>query len=250
MNLKVENLSKMYGNKLVLQDINLTLQGGDIVGLLGKNGVGKTTFLNCLIDLVEPSTGKFFYNDILLESERQKFKRDLGILSDVVPPIPEFTGYEYLEFLSCIFELKKEDFTQRTNELINFFFDDPSSILKSKISTYSTGMKRKIGLCGAVLHRPSVLLLDEPFAGLDPVAVKQLISFIEIYQSPNRIILIASHDLAYIQKVVNRILVLDETKIKFDGLLSDFTSHGTKFIDNALFELLSPQLKKATFDWI
>ncbi|GAB3927385.1 ABC transporter ATP-binding protein [Larkinella terrae] len=249
MELVISNLSKSYHQKTVLDSINLAFQGGDVVGLLGKNGSGKTTLLNCLIDLIAPDSGQFFFNDEELTGDRLPFKEELGIVSDVIPPVPEFTGTDYLRFKGLIHRLDESTFKKRSTDLTNFFFDD-ASVLKKKISQYSTGMIKKISLCGAILNTPSVLILDEPFAGLDPVAVRQLISFLQTYRRADRIILIASHDLSYIEEIASRILVLDDTQIKFNGELAKFTEQGTKVISEALFELLAPKTKQTTFDWI
>ncbi|AQG78098.1 ABC transporter ATP-binding protein [Spirosoma montaniterrae] len=249
MELCIQNLSKSYQGKSVLSSLNLTFQGGDVVGLLGKNGAGKSTLINCLIDLVAPDAGQFIFNGQVLTGDRLAFKKVLGILSDVIPPIPEFTGTDYLRFIGLVHKIDAVTFQKRSKELTDFFFDDTNMFNKT-ISQYSTGMIKKIGLCGAILNVPSMLILDEPFAGLDPVAVKQVIAFLQMYRRPDRIILIASHDLNYVEEVANRILVLDDAKIKFDGELTDFTAQGTKVISEALFDFLAPRKKVMTFDWI
>lgn len=249
MELLIKNLSKAYQGKQVLDSLSLTLRGGDVVGLLGRNGAGKTTLINCLINLIDPNNGQFIFNGQLLSGDRLPFKQALGILSDVIPPIPEFTGADYLRFISLVHKIDPATFQKRSMELTDFFFDDPH-VPRQKISQYSTGMIKKIGLCAAVLNVPSVLILDEPFAGLDPVAVQQLIAFLKAYQRSDRLVLIASHDLNYVEEVANRILVLDEATIKFDGDLTQFTAQGTKVISEALFDFLVPQKKAMTFDWL
>lgn len=249
MELVISDLRKSYHQKTVLDSLNLAFQGGDVIGLLGKNGSGKTTLLNCLIDLIAPDSGQFFFNGEELTGDRLPFKAELGIVSDVIPPVPEFSGMDYLRFMGLIHRLDEVTFKKRSTDLTDFFFDDPD-VLKKKISQYSTGMIKKISLCGSILNIPSVLILDEPFAGLDPVAVRQLISFLQTYRRADRIILIASHDLSYIEEIASRILVLDDTQIKFDGALAEFTVHGTKVISEALFEFLAPKTGQTTFDWI
>ncbi|GAB3906265.1 ABC transporter ATP-binding protein [Larkinella knui] len=249
MELVIKDLSKSYSGKPVLASLNLSFQGGDIIGLLGKNGSGKTTLLNCLIDLIAPDAGQLFFNGEELTGDRLVFKQTLGILSDVIPPVPEFTGADYLRFMGLIHRLDDATCNRRSADLTDFFFEDPD-VLKKKISHYSTGMIKKISLCGALLHTPSVLILDEPFAGLDPIAVRQLLAFLQTYLRADRLILIASHDLNYVEELASRILVLDETQIKFDGKLADFTGQGTRIISEALFDLLVPKEKKSTFDWL
>jgi ABC-type multidrug transport system ATPase subunit len=249
MLLQINHLSKAFSNKSVLDDINLSFNGGDIIGLLGKNGAGKTTFLNCLIDLVLPDSGEFLFKDEAMIGDKLAFKKELGIVSDIIPPIGEFSGNEYLEFVRMIHGIDKTTFKQRMEELTSFFFED-TAVLKKKIKDYSTGMTKKIALCGAVMHNPSILLLDEPFAGLDPIASKQLIGLLEQFKKDNKMILIASHDLGYVKQIVNRIVVLDESKIKFDGSLAEFTSNGTKVLDDALVELIAPETKTSEFNWM
>lgn len=249
MELLIKDLSKKYQSKPVLDSLNLTLRGGDVVGLLGRNGAGKTTLINCLIDLIDPSNGQFIFNGQPLTGDRLAFKQVLGILSDVIPPVPEFTGTDYLRFMGLIHKIDAATLQKRSKELTDFFFDDVS-ILGKKISQYSTGMIKKIGLCGAVLNVPQVLILDEPFAGLDPVAVQQLISFLQTYRRADRLLLIASHDLNYVEEVATRVVVLDDARVKFDGDLSEFTVQGTKVISEALFDFLVPNKKAMAFDWL
>ncbi|MFC5412510.1 ABC transporter ATP-binding protein [Larkinella bovis] len=249
MELIIKELSKSYQGQCVLDSINLAFRGGDVVGLVGKNGAGKTTFLNCLIDLVKPDAGDLIFNGERLTGDRLALKRTLGVLSDVLPPVPEFSGFDYLRFVGILHGVEETTFQKRSQELTAFFFDDTGALTK-KISTYSTGMIKKIGLCGALLTVPSILLLDEPFAGLDPLSVNQLISFLKNYQRADRLVIIASHDLNYIQEVATRLVVLDEAVIKFDGGLSEFTANGTKLINDALFDILAPKTKTMAFDWL
>jgi ABC-2 type transport system ATP-binding protein len=237
MNLIIENLIKSYNSKTILNDINIQLNGGDIIGLLGKNGAGKSTFLNCLIDLVKPDSGRFIFDGVDTKSKKSQFKSSLGILSDVIPPISEFTGHEYLQFIGLLHNIDSETFIKRKHELISFFFEDDNLMDKS-ISHYSTGMKKLIGFCASVLSLPSLLLLDEPFSGLDILAVKKMLSFIENYHRSDRIILIASHDLSYLEKITNRIIVIDNSVMKFDESLDSFTQFGSKIMDDALYEIL------------
>ncbi|GAB3250614.1 ABC transporter ATP-binding protein [Larkinella harenae] len=249
MELIIKELSKSYQGRKVLDSINIEFRGGNVIGLLGKNGAGKTTFLNCLIDLVQPDAGGFVFNGQPLTGDRLPFKRVLGVLSDVLPPVPEFSGFDYLRFVGILHEVDEVTFQQRSKELTEFFFDDTEAI-KKKISTYSTGMIKKIGLCGALLTVPAILLLDEPFAGLDPLSVNQLISFLKHYRRADRFVVIASHDLNYIQEVATHIVILDEATIKFEGELSEFTANGTKVISEALFDILVPKTKTMDFDWL
>lgn len=247
MNLIIEDLIKSYNDKSILNNISLQLNGGDIIGLLGKNGAGKTTFLNCLIDLVKPDSGKFIFNGIDTKNKKSQFKKSLGVLSDVIPPILEFTGHDYLQFIGLLHNIDSGTFIKRKKELISFFFED-DNILDKTISHYSTGMKKLIGFCASVLPQPSLLLLDEPFSGLDILAVKKFLLFIENYHRTNRIILIASHDLGYLEKITNRIVIIDNSVIKFDNSLDIFTQFGNKIMDDALFEILIPKMNAVSFN--
>ena len=250
MSIAITGLTKAYGKKQVLSDLNLTIEQGQCYCLLGKNGVGKSTFLNCILDLVQPDSGTITLFGRDYHQQAFEVKQDLGALCEDNPLIEEFTGLEYLNFVAKLYKLSSTEAAERITSLTNYFFTDKESLNKN-IAGYSTGMKKKVGIAAAILHKPSVLILDEPFTGLDPIAAQLLVNLIRNYSTPNRVVLISSHDLNYVEKIATHIGVLNDGHLMYNGSVQEFTMNGENLIDQALFQLLLPHHNVETnFDWM
>ncbi|MEW5842849.1 MAG: ABC transporter ATP-binding protein [Bacteroidota bacterium] len=239
---------KMYN---VLDNLDLTLTSGKTYGLLGKNGAGKSTLINILTEFVQKDSGLIQFDGIDIgKNEVISLKKEIGLVSEENSLIEEFSGNEYLDFVGNLYKIPKTELYHRIKSLSEYFFEDLHDLDKY-ISKYSTGMKKKLEICAAVLHKPNFLILDEPFAGLDIVAVNQLLDFLKKYQNGKRIILISGHSLNYIDKIVIHILVLKEGKIIFDGSIEEFTSNGKESIDKSLFEKLGVVSQKMEgIEWV
>ncbi|MCC9165780.1 ABC transporter ATP-binding protein [Pontibacter harenae] len=250
MSIEISGLSKAYGKKPVLQELNLTIEQGQCYCLLGKNGVGKSTFLNCILDFIQPDTGSVSLFGKDYKQHSIEIKQNLGALCEDNPLIEEFTGIEYLNFVARLYNLSPTETEERITSLTNYFFNDRESLHKN-IAGYSTGMKKKIGIAAAILHKPSILLLDEPFTGLDPIAAQLLVQLIRSYRNPNRVVLISSHDLNYVERVATHIGVLNDGQLMYNGSVEEFTKNGNHLIDQALFQLLLPHHNPDTnIDWM
>lgn len=247
----IEGVSKAFDDKIVLDSISIPdCTTGSCIALLGKNGAGKTTFFNFLIDMINVESGRIKIGNEIFTPDSTEWKRMIGVaLLDA--PLPEdFSGRDYLLFIGKLYDLKRQEIDVRAESLINFFFGD-LSVLKKQVGSYSIGMKRKISICAAVLSDPKVLILDEPFSGLDVEAIELLRQFFKYYLNEKRLIFITSHNLGYIQDIVTRVVVLDEGRIKFDDSLSAFTNSGQKQLDQALFELLTIEPKSTSqLSWL
>ncbi|WP_114782396.1 ABC transporter ATP-binding protein [Botryobacter ruber] len=250
MSIEIKGLTKAFGKKHVLRNLNLTIEKGQCYCLLGKNGVGKSTFLNSILDLIKPDAGTVQLMGKTYATDSLAIKQDLGALCEDNPLIEEFTGFEYLNFVAKLYHLPQEEAAQRINSLTNYFFTERESLHKN-IAGYSTGMKKKVGIAAAILHKPSVLLLDEPFTGLDPIAAQLLVKLIRSYSTPNRIVLISSHDLNYVERLATHIGVLNDGELMYNGSVQEFTMNGENLIDQALFQLLLPHhVTEADIDWV
>lgn len=250
MSIEISGLSKVFGKKHVLQDISLTIAPGQIYCLLGKNGVGKSTFLNCILDMVQPDSGSISLFGKDYHRHQLEVKQNLGALCEDNPLIEEFSGVEYLNFVAKLYRLSPDEAEERISSLISYFFTDKESLHKN-IAGYSTGMKKKVGVAAAMLHKPQVLLLDEPFTGLDPIAAQLLVQLIRSYRSSSRVILISSHDLNYVEKIATHIGVLNDSHLLYNGSLQEFTMNGEHLIDQALFQLLlPPHATETKLDWM
>ena len=240
MNISINSISKSYKDQKVLDQIHLNIDSGTNFCLLGKNGAGKTTLINCMLDLVRFDEGNITFNGKSMENNSTEIKMSMGVMSEDNPLVDQLTGYGYLRFVGALYKVTGNELEERIESLTKFFFGD-MEVLKKRISSYSTGMKKKVGVIAAVLHKPDLLLLDEPFSGLDPVAAKVLIEFINNYQNGERVVFLSSHDLAYVEKVATRIGVLNDKKIVYENSLAEFTANGKEELDDALIRLLQPE---------
>lgn len=238
MGIKINQIKKVYSIKPVLDKINITIESNSNYCLLGKNGAGKTTLINIMADFIVADNGEVLFDNLNYNKNELEIKKNIGLLSEESSLIEELSGLEYLTFIGKLYKVSKKELKYRIESLFLYFFDGLDEIKKS-ISQYSTGMKKKLMFCSTVIHKPNILILDEPFSGLDPVASNLLVDFLNRYKNNKRIIFLSSHNLNYIEKVATHIGVLDEGKILFDGTLDSFLEGGKEKIDDSLLSKLS-----------
>jgi len=246
----IENICKSFGDNTVLENITLTIEHGSCYCLLGRNGIGKSTLLNIINDLIKPDKGNVIINNLNYKENTISIKKNIGVLAENLPLINEISGWQYLNFVGMLYNIPKVDLKSRTHSLINYFFED-NSLLERKINTFSTGMKMKLALCSALLHKPKILILDEPFNGWDPIGVNQLISFLNSFLDEDKIILMSSHNLLHIDKIATHIGVLDKRSLVYSSTLDNFKLNGNSKIEDSLLRILNVEEKdKSGLGWI
>lgn len=226
LNIEVKNITKTYGDNIVLENISTSIYGGEIFCLLGRNGVGKSTFLNLIANLIKPDNGDICVDkkSIYDQSYFESIKGKIGYISQNDFLIDQLSGLQYLEFTCLLYGVPKEEISDRINDIVKWFFTD-TSMLNRTIGNYSLGMRKKVSLCSVFIHKPTVLILDEPFANLDFYTSNQLVSLLQKYISVNRIIILSSHDVDLTQKIATRICVLKDHRVVLDQLKREIDNH-------------------------
>ena len=165
--------------------------------------------------------------------------------------INELTGMQYLTFHGLIFNMNKKEIKEKALSLSDYFFDNPNDIFQF-ISHYSSGMRMKLRIMTAFLHNPQIILLDEPFVHLDPVASERLIVLLKKFVlKNNNIVFISSHDLFYISKLCTQICVLQDAHFAFDGDIDSFTKNKTSQFDESFLQIVNPEIKNTdNLNWL
>ena len=184
---KVEGLSKEFRGEMILQDVNITLERGKIYGLVGMNGSGKTVFMKCLCGFLKPTTGKVTVDGKEVGKEID-FPQDLGLMIETPGFIPYMSGKSNLKNLALI---RNQIGNYEIEEALRSVGLDPN--LKKHVSKYSLGMRQRLGIAQAIMEKPRLLILDEPFNGLDVQGVKDIRELLMSLQKQGVTILLASH---------------------------------------------------------
>lgn len=211
----VKNLTKVYNGITVLDLPELHIKKGESFGLVGNNGAGKTTFFSLILDLIESTTGEILSNGIKT-ARSDHWKDYTGSYIDEKFLIEFIYPEEYFEFIADLHGLSKNEYDDFLNRFNDFF---STEILKQKkfIRDLSKGNQKKVGIAAALLAKPEVIILDEPFPHLDPTSVFRLKKMLQEFKNEfNTTLLISSHDLNHITEVCERIVVLDKGKIVHD----------------------------------
>ncbi|RRJ89071.1 ABC transporter ATP-binding protein [Paenimyroides tangerinum] len=220
--IKVNNLSKIYNGYRVLNIEHLEIQKGESFGLVGNNGAGKTTFFSLLLDLIQPSTGNIVSNGIEIHTS-EKWKTFTNAFLDESFLIGYLTPDEYFNFIGELRGLSKEE-TLAFVKPFQVFFNDEILGGKKYIRDLSKGNQKKVGIAATFIGNPEVVILDEPFANLDPttqIRLKNLLK--EIADRKQITMLISSHDLQHTIEVSNRIVALEKGKIVKDLITNENT---------------------------
>jgi len=220
--IKVENLTKTYGQAIVLNISNLEIPKGQSFGLVGNNGAGKTTFFSLLLDLIQPTTGSIFSNEIKI-SESEAWKPFTSAFIDETFLIGYLTPEEYFYFIGELRGWNKADVDNFLSDFSDFFNDE---ILNKRkyLRDLSKGNSKKVGIVGALIGNPEVIILDEPFANLDPttqIRLKRIL--INLAENPDVTILVSSHDIQHTVEVSNRIVTLEKGLVVKDLITSSET---------------------------
>lgn len=231
--LEIKGLTKKYKNadKNAIEDINLTIENGDIYGFIGPNGAGKSTTIKCLVGIHSFEKGSIMLDRLSIKDNPIEFKHQISYVPDN-PDLYEFlTGMEYINFVSNVYDedVSKEDIINLAKK-----FNLENNLLEP-IRTYSHGMKQKIALIGALIHKPKLIVLDEPFVGLDPKAAFDLKEIIKELCQNGMMVFFSSHVLEVVEKFCNKIAIIKNGQIVSSGLTDDVK--GDSSLEEAFLEL-------------
>jgi ABC-2 type transport system ATP-binding protein len=203
---KLSNVSKTYGDVRAVVSLSLEIESGQVYGLLGPNGSGKTTVLKMIMGLVKPDSGEITVDGLALRDDPRNYKRGLGYVSDP-PMIYEYlTGLEYLDFVSRVYGVDDAAKERRIREFLKAF--ELEGRENDIVNGYSHGMKQKVAIIGAVLHRPRVLVMDEPLGGLDPKSARIVKDLLGRLASEGSTIVLSTHALEIADALCDRLCVL------------------------------------------
>ena len=211
----IDNISKTYGTTQVLNLENLQIPSGQSFGLVGNNGAGKTTLFNLLLDLIRPTTGQIINNEVVV-NKSEDWKTFTGSFIDESFLIGYLTPEEYFDFVGDLRGMNKADIQGFLSQFEEFFNDE---ILGKKkyLRSLSKGNQKKVGIVAAMMGNPQVVILDEPFANLDPTTQIRLKRLIKTLTDNKEVtVLISSHDLSHVTEVCERIVVLDKGQMVRD----------------------------------
>lgn len=217
--LKIEHLTKKYGDFKAVDDLSLHIAPGEIYGFIGHNGAGKTTTLKSVVGILQFDNGEIYIDGTSITADPLKCKKEIAYIPDN-PDIYEFmTGIKYLNFVADIFGVSAADRQEKIRKYAEIF--ELSSDLAQPISTYSHGMKQKLAIISAWIHSPKLIIMDEPFVGLDPKAAHLLKGMMREICDNDGAIFFSTHVLEVAEKLCDKIAIIKEGKLVRSGTMEE-----------------------------
>lgn len=221
--IRIENVTREYGSFKAVNNVSMTIRSGEIVGLLGHNGAGKTTIMKMITGFLEPTAGTITVNGKEIGTNRLAIQRDVGYLPENCPVYPDMTVVEYLDYMACLHGLAKEQRAALVVAAIG------RTGLREKafqpITTLSRGYRQRTGVAQAILHEPDILILDEPTNGLDPTQIRQMRALITDLAKSSTVI-VSTHVLQEVQAICDRVIILKNGEKALDARLDELQTEG------------------------
>ncbi len=241
--LEIKNYTKTYGEgKKACDDVSLTVMSGDIYGFIGHNGAGKSTTIRAVVGVLDFTEGDIFIDGHSVKTEAMECKKITAYIPDNPDLYENLTGIQYLNFISDVFDIDEKTREERIKKYGDMF--EITSALGDQIGSYSHGMKQKVAIISALIHEPKLLVLDEPFVGLDPKASFTLKEVMREMCERGTAIFFSTHVLDVAEKLCNKVAIIKQGKIISTGTMEEITEGNS--LEEAFLEVEGVKVDKGT----
>jgi len=245
--IRVEELRKAYGEKAAVDGLNLTVPRGCFFGFLGPNGAGKTTTIRMLIGLTPLTSGSIELLGLPMPERAVEIKKRIGLVPDESLLFDRLTGLEFLEFAGRMYGLARPVARERSRELLALFeLDGDRSKL---IAEYSKGMRKRLAMGAALIHRPELFLMDEPFEGVDAVGARQMKDILLDQVKRGATVFLTSHVLEVVERLCDRVAIIHEGKLVMEKDVLELRN-GTETLEDVFVRMVGGEREAGRLDWL
>lgn len=231
--LRIENLTKTFGDKRAVDNLSLHIKKGELYGFIGHNGAGKTTTLRACCSIMNFDSGEIYIDGTSIKEDPIGCKKKLAYIPDNPDLYEYLSGIKYLNFISDVYQIEEDERNEKIKKYADMF--SLTSDLAQPISAYSHGMKQKLALISALIHSPKLILMDEPFVGLDPVASHTFKQLMREVCDNGGAIFFSTHVLEVAQKLCDKVAIIKNGKLVVSGATEEVTKD--KSLENVFLEL-------------
>ena len=217
--IEIKNVTKKYGNNIAVNDVSFKVGDGEIFAFIGHNGAGKTTLIKCITGIQEFDSGDILINDKSIKKDSVKCKKEMAFVPDNPELYEQMKAIDYINFICDMYEVNEEDRQKSIKKYAELF--EIEDKLNDTLESYSHGMKQKIALISALVHNPKVLIMDEPFVGLDPKAVFDVKEVMNKMVEEGKIIFFSTHILDVAEKLCSRVAIIKKGELLKVGSMKE-----------------------------
>lgn len=244
-------LTRTFGQKVAVNGLTLAVRRGEFFGFLGPNGAGKSTTIKMLVGLLRPSSGTAWVGGVDVWRDPIRAKMQMGVLPEQLNLYDRLSGRELIQFAGRLYDLPRDEVNHRTEALLNVLMlgDDADKL----VIDYSVGMRKKVALAAALIHRPTVLFLDEPFEGIDPVSSRVIADILRDLTASGTTIFFSSHILAVVERLCTRVGIIKQGQLIAEGTLADLrqragASGGS--LEDVFLDLVGANTREGGLEWL
>ena len=245
--IRLVDLRKQYGARAAVDGLTLEVPRGSFFGFLGPNGAGKTTTIRMMIGLAQPASGTIELLGFRLPEQALEIKRRIGLVPDESLLFDRLTGAEFLEFVGRMYGLERSIARERSQELLELFELDADA--RKLIAAYSKGMRKRVAMAAALIHRPELFLLDEPFEGVDAVGARLMKDILQDQIRHGATVFLTSHVLDVVERLCDRVAIIHDGKLVMEQAVGELR-HGGETLEDVFVRLVGGGRDADRLDWL
>ncbi|MGD0299810.1 MAG: ABC transporter ATP-binding protein [Bryobacteraceae bacterium] len=245
--ISIRNLRKVYGTKAAVDGLDLEVPRGSFFGFLGPNGAGKTTTIRMLMGLAPPTSGSIELLGLPMPEHALEVKGKIGLVPDESLLFDHLTGFEFTEFVGRMYGLTRSMARERAKELLALFELDGD--VRKLIGDYSKGMRKRVAMAAALIHRPELFLLDEPFEGVDAVGARLMKEILLEQVRHGATVFLTSHVLEVVERLCDQVAIIHQGKLVLKGTMAELRT-GSETLEDVFVRVVGAERPAESLDWL